>query len=193
MGRRHTRDGAVGLRRLGVQPQRTLCSPLVRARQTAEIVQEGLKLERPIEFVDSLAGWRPSRIIADASMVDVESVLLVGHEPTLSELIGLLIGGREASLRLRPGSIARLNAPDTPSRPLRRAGVAADTEAAGGVGSIAPPTQGAARAQHRSLALESDTATPGERDDCDVGTWRGCSTRAGCRSGLASAISGATR
>ncbi len=51
-----TRDGAAGLRRLGVRPQRMLCSPLVRARQTAEIVDEGLKLERPIEFVDSLAG-----------------------------------------------------------------------------------------------------------------------------------------
>ena len=111
-GRQRARDGAVGLRRLGVQPQRTLCSPLVRAHQTAEIVHEGLKLERPIEFVDSLAGWRLSSVIADASMADVESVLLVGHEPTLSELIGLLIGGRGASIRLRPGSIARLNAPE---------------------------------------------------------------------------------
>ena len=111
VGRQRTRDGAVGLRRLGVQPQRTLSSPLVRARQTAEIVHEGLKLERSIEFVDSLAGCRLSSIIADASMEDVESILLVGHEPTLSELIALLIGGREALIRLRPGSIARLNAP----------------------------------------------------------------------------------
>ena len=34
-GRRRTRDGALGLRRLGVRPPRTLSSPLVRARQTA--------------------------------------------------------------------------------------------------------------------------------------------------------------
>jgi phosphohistidine phosphatase len=107
-GLRRTRDGAVGLRRLGVQPQRTLCSPLVRARQTVEIVHEGLKLEHPIESVDSLAGWRLCSIIADASMADVASVLIVGHEPTLGELIGLLIGGREASIRLRPGSVAKL-------------------------------------------------------------------------------------
>ena len=111
-GRQRARDGAVGLRRLGVQPQRTLSSPLVRARQTAEIVHEGLKLERPIEFVDSLAGWRLSSVIADVSMADVESVRLLGHEPTLSELIGQLIGGRGASIRLRPGSIATLNAPE---------------------------------------------------------------------------------
>ena len=111
-GLRRTRDGAVGLRRLGVQPQRTLCSPLVRARQTAEIVHEVLKQEHPIEFVDSLAGWRLSSIIADVSMAGVRSILLVGHEPTLSELIGLLIGGREASIRLRPGSIAKLTAPE---------------------------------------------------------------------------------
>ena len=111
-GRQRTRHCAAGLRRLGVQPQRTLSSPLVRARQTAEIVHEVLKLEHPIEFVDSLAGWRLSRIVADESTADVGSVLLVGHEPTLSELIGLLVGGREASIRLRPGSIARLNAPE---------------------------------------------------------------------------------
>lgn len=117
VGRQRTRDGGVGLQLLGVQPQRTLCSPLVRARQTVEIVHEALKLERPIEFVDSLAGWQPSRIIADASMADVSSVLLVGHEPTLSELIGLLNGGRDASIRLRPGSIAKLNAPELQSGP----------------------------------------------------------------------------
>ncbi len=62
--------------------------------------------------MDSLAGWRLPGIIADASMADVQSVLLVGHEPTLSDLIGLLMGGREASIRLRPGSIARLSAPE---------------------------------------------------------------------------------
>ena len=111
-GRRRMRDGALGLRRLGVQPQRTLSSPLLRARQTAEIVHECLNLEYAIEFVDSLAGWRLSSIIADGSTENVESVLLVGHEPTLSELIGLLIGGRSASIRLRPGSIAMLNAPE---------------------------------------------------------------------------------
>ncbi len=111
-GRRRTHDGAAGLRRLGVLPQRVLSSPLVRARQTAELVHEGLGIERPIEFVDSLAGWLLSAIIADASLEDVESVLLVGHEPTLSELIALLIGGGNASIRLRPGSVARLNAPE---------------------------------------------------------------------------------
>ncbi len=89
-GRRRTRAGAVGLRRLGVQPQRTLCNPLVRARQTAAIVHEVLKLERPIEFVDSLACWRLSSTIADASMAEVQSVLLMGHDPTLSESIGKL-------------------------------------------------------------------------------------------------------
>ncbi len=112
VGVRRTRDGAVGLRRLGVDPQRTLASPLVRARQTAELVHDGLKLQRPIEIVHSLAGWRLSSIIADAARADAASVLLVGHEPTLSELIGLLIGGREASIRLRPGSVALLNAPE---------------------------------------------------------------------------------
>ena len=114
-GRRCTRESAVGLRRLGVQPQRTLCSALVRARRTTELVHEGLRLERSIRFVDSLAGWlagwRLCSIIADVSMADAESVLLVGPEPTLSELIGMLIGVGEASLRLRPGSIAMRNAP----------------------------------------------------------------------------------
>ena len=112
VGVRRTRAIAVGLRRLGVDPQRTLASPILRARQTAELVHEGLEPARPIEFVSSLAGWRLASIIADASSADAASVLLIGHEPTLSDLIGLLIGGREASIRLWPGSVALLNAPE---------------------------------------------------------------------------------
>ena len=123
----------VGLRRLGVQPERTLCGPLVRPRHTAEIVHEGLKLERPIVIVDSLGGWRPSSVIADASMANVDSLLLVRHELTLDELIGLLIGGREAQRA------------STPSLSLRRAGVAADAEAIGRNRSLVRPTQGDAR------------------------------------------------
>ncbi len=70
-------------------------------------------LERPNEYVDSLVGWWRSSIVADASMADVESVLLVGHEPTLSELIG----GREESIRLQPGSLASLNVPELHTGP----------------------------------------------------------------------------
>lgn len=74
-------------------------------------------------------------------MADVESVHLVGHEPTLTELSGLLIGGSEASIRLRPGTVATLNAPKLSPEPLRRDRVAADAEPAGGTGSLAPPTR----------------------------------------------------
>ena len=111
IGVRRTRKSAAGLRKLSQPPEAILSSPLVRARQTAEIVHEGLGLERGIEVRDSLAGYRAAPILEDADAANADAVLLVGHEPTLSALVALLIGANQhADIRLRPGSIAKLTA-----------------------------------------------------------------------------------
>lgn len=73
-----------------------LSSPYLRARQTAEIVAKAFKLGKSLEFSDTLT---PSgsfkKLIESLNRADPapDSVLLVGHEPYLSELISLLVSG----------------------------------------------------------------------------------------------------
>jgi phosphohistidine phosphatase len=94
-GKRKTRQVAKRLHELDVQFDLILTSPLVRARQTAEILKEaglGKHLEEAAylapggdmqTWLDWLEGWR------DAD----KSLALVGHEPALSTWTELLIWG----------------------------------------------------------------------------------------------------
>jgi phosphohistidine phosphatase len=73
-----------------------LSSPYLRARQTAEIVAEALDLKKKLEFCEALTpGGNPTRLLEaiNARKPAPENLLLVGHEPYLSELISLLLSG----------------------------------------------------------------------------------------------------
>jgi phosphohistidine phosphatase len=101
------KEEARGLRRLGVRPDILLSSPLVRARQTAELVGHALGLES--RLVDALA---PGCDIARLRELlgeyrSAERVMVVGHEPDFSELIGILTGG--SRIQLKKGGLARVD------------------------------------------------------------------------------------
>ena len=75
-----------------------LTSPYARARQTAERVAEVLKLEKKLEFTDTLTPGGDSRALIELISRHPkapENVLLVGHEPYLSGLVSLLVAGKE--------------------------------------------------------------------------------------------------
>ena len=106
-GIERVKEEARGLRRLDVRPDMLLASPLVRARQTAEIVRHALGLEARI--VDALA---PGCDIARLRELlgeyrSAERVMLVGHEPDFSELVGALSGG--SRIQLKKGGLARVD------------------------------------------------------------------------------------
>jgi len=86
-------------------------SPLVRARETAEIVERGLRLHGRLEFSDHLApAGDVEKLLAllNGLRPAPESLLLVGHEPYLSSLISLLCtGGPNLSLTLKKGGLCR--------------------------------------------------------------------------------------
>jgi phosphohistidine phosphatase len=77
-----------------------LSSPYTRARQTAEIVAERLKLSGQLELVRALEpqGNFNDLIKLINKSASRENVLLVGHEPYLSELISLLVFGENQSV-----------------------------------------------------------------------------------------------
>src|SRR5207244_3713044 len=92
-----------------------LTSPLVRAKQTAEILVDGLKPAPALTVLPALApGVAPPQIAeALAQLKKVQVIALVGHEPGLGELAGWLIGAR-APLPLKKGGVARIDVPNVP-------------------------------------------------------------------------------
>ncbi len=108
-GRSHLRQVGKGLRKLRVQPDRILTSPLPRARETAEIVAEALGLTDALESADTLRAGNDAATIRDwLFTLPAGDLMLVGHNPSLSNLVGLLITGEHGLplVELRKGGVA---------------------------------------------------------------------------------------
>src|SRR5215510_75524 len=93
-GRDRMRDGAKGLRALGLEPDLILTSPLVRAVETAEIVAAALgSSKKEIVQTDNLKpGAAVEELFAEIKRnTGVESLVLVGHEPDLSGIISEIL------------------------------------------------------------------------------------------------------
>src|SRR5262245_44887645 len=76
------------LRRMGMRFDHLLSSPLVRARQTAEITAEAYARRAPIEHTDALGDrGTPDGLFARLRECERNAtVLCVGHEPNLSRV-----------------------------------------------------------------------------------------------------------
>ena len=92
-GRERTARAAAGLQRLMGAANRVASSPLVRARQTAEVVVEAVAPEVKIETLDALAPGAPAREILRwlRGLDSGAKVILVGHEPHLGKVAGVLL------------------------------------------------------------------------------------------------------
>lgn len=95
-----------------ITPEVFLTSPLVRARQTAEIV--GKKTGVTPVIADWLAcGMTPATLIEKLQPLSTKSsVLLVGHEPDLSTAVSYLLGLTEPiNFPIRKASLTAIDAP----------------------------------------------------------------------------------
>jgi len=114
-GMARMRKSMRGLARMGVAIDVILTSPLVRTRQTAEIVAAALDPRPSIVAVDSLA---PDGAHA-AMLADLEKhgrktrIGIVGHEPGLGELAARLVGSRHA-IEFKKGAICRIDVDELP-------------------------------------------------------------------------------
>jgi len=106
--------GMVGraLSALDVQVDVMISSPLKRAAQTASLVGNELSYEGKLQLED---GLRPGASFSDfRRLLDKyarhESVMVVGHNPNLSEFVGRIISepGCEAGIDLKKGAVARV-------------------------------------------------------------------------------------
>jgi len=98
-GEVRTERAARGLARIADNAKLVLSSPLVRAHQTAKLLRTALELEAPIETLDALAPGGSYRAIIQrlAQLKANDTVYLVGHEPDLGKLLGVLVFGAPAS------------------------------------------------------------------------------------------------
>lgn len=114
-GTARMRKAAKGLVRLGVKFDVVLTSPLVRARQTAEIVAGVFDARPPIAVAESLA---PSGTYAGV-LSDLEKhsrrrrIGMVGHEPNIGELAARLAGSRHP-LEFKKGGACRIDIDSLP-------------------------------------------------------------------------------
>lgn len=114
-GVRRLRKAAAALSALGVSFDVLLSSPLVRARQTAEILAAGLEPHPPVELSDALSPGAPYSTVLDelGRHARCRRIALVGHEPGIGALAARLIGSRQA-LVFKKGAIARIDVPALP-------------------------------------------------------------------------------
>ena len=112
-GIQRTRQLAHALRQMEISFDAILSSPLTRAKQTAEIVARGLKLEDKLQLTEHLAlSGSMQKLVELINMLRPvrESVLLSGHEPYLSGLISLLcVGGPNLPVKMKKGALCRLD------------------------------------------------------------------------------------
>jgi phosphohistidine phosphatase len=104
-----------GLARVGVSFDIILTSPLVRTRQTAEIVASVFDPRPHIAAVDSLApGGSHQAVLAELEKHSRRSrIALVCHEPGMGELASRLIGSRHP-LEFKKGAICRIDVETLP-------------------------------------------------------------------------------
>ena len=114
-GMQQMRKAARGLQRIGVSLDVVLTSPLVRTRQTAEVVAAAFDPEPHIVAAESLApGGSYQAVMADLEkQAKKKNIALVGHEPGIGELAARLAGSRHP-FAFKKGAACRIDLDDLP-------------------------------------------------------------------------------
>lgn len=116
-GIKKMKKAAAGLKELNVAPYIIFTSPLPRAEQTAKIVAAALGRSGTgrLAGVQTLPSLAPSGKRSDVyreiqAHEDAESVMLVGHEPSLGEIAGEIAwGSAKHNLEFKKGGACALD------------------------------------------------------------------------------------
>lgn len=107
-GKRKFRAAAAGLAKWLPRPDALLTSPLVRTRQTAEILTQIARWPEGVDCPELAPDAGAAAVLAVLRAKKVARIALVGHEPNLSTLIAFCIAGPEAGtlVRMKKGAAA---------------------------------------------------------------------------------------
>ena len=111
------KESVDGMRKIGVDVDEIFTSPLIRAKQTADLMASGLGGKPTVRVLDALApGHTPGSVMAQLSRAAKHRrIAIVGHEPGLGELAAHLIGAGRA-LAFRKGGACRIDVESLSSR-----------------------------------------------------------------------------
>jgi phosphohistidine phosphatase len=102
-GRRAAKVMAKHLRGKGISPELVLCSPSTRTRQTLKRLAPGLRKNADVQIEPELYA-APARVLLDVLQKapdEVESVMLIGHNPGIQNLALSLASAGSEIPRLR--------------------------------------------------------------------------------------------
>ncbi len=116
-GEKRMRAIGDALAALDLAIDRIATSPLPRARRTAEILADRLKMAADVEIAPALRAEATGRDVAEWLALQPEApLMIVGHNPALDELLGLLLLGDPTALpfEFKKGAVAALRRPSRP-------------------------------------------------------------------------------
>jgi phosphohistidine phosphatase len=107
-GIRRARKAAAGLKELTSRPQRLLTSPLVRAKQTAQILTDIAGWPEAEEIPELSPGEPALGVLTLLGPERSKLVAVVGHQPGLGQLLGacLLGGGGSLPIEMKKNAVA---------------------------------------------------------------------------------------
>jgi len=102
----------------GLEIDLVATSPLVRCRQTADLLADLLPGQPRVAVVDSLApGADWEAVVAWTVQQDAPRVAWVGHAPCVGRLVAMSIGDGSAAVRMQKGAVAAIALDDGPGQP----------------------------------------------------------------------------
>jgi phosphohistidine phosphatase len=108
-GRIEMQKIAKSLRAVGLKVDRIYTSPLKRARETAEIAARILKVPTVEDWVELKPDGSKAALYRKLARLQQDSrLILVGHEPYLSSMIGEIIGNTNGRLSLKKGGLGKV-------------------------------------------------------------------------------------
>jgi len=117
-GRERFAEVAKALAERGFAPQRVATSPLVRCRQTADLVAKHVPGRPKVVERNELApGGDLEGILHWTRMeaADLEELAWIGHAPDVGRMASVLIGDGNGSLRFAKGAVAAIRFPGMPA------------------------------------------------------------------------------
>ncbi|MFA6449270.1 MAG: phosphohistidine phosphatase SixA [bacterium] len=109
-GEKTIRDILPGLKKMVEQVEYSLTSPAARAVRTATILAEYYKCVDFLEIKNELGGSGGEASVGAYlnKLIGKDHVVVVGHEPYLSDLAKYLCGNPDGALNLKKGGMAKI-------------------------------------------------------------------------------------
>jgi len=100
-------------RRAGVDPSLIVASPYIRAIQTAKIAAEEFGYSGPLIKTQSLVPFGTPAHVWDElrDHPGERAILLAGHEPLLSQLVGFLLNTPTLQVEMKKATLVRIDMP----------------------------------------------------------------------------------